>query len=107
MDAYDFSKPLREVSDISFGMSNERAAEILRELAARIENQQVILQVCRVTTIARIDDFPMTTLRLVMHEKNSNNPSIQKFIRIQEVVESLKDSDLGSNIPVAAKKVKK
>ena len=71
LSAYDFSANSRQSDDrrdIQFGMDSFQCAKVLREIADRIERGEYILQSGRVVSFTRIDDFPMTALRLVFYE---------------------------------------
>lgn len=73
MKAHDFTK-FQSASDhdgigYTFGLSRERTAQALRDLATRIENGEINPQSCKVMSEAQRDDFTFTYLYLECAER--------------------------------------
>jgi hypothetical protein len=72
MDCYDFTTPLHTENvdeSFHFGIDKEKTAELLREIADKIDTGRYALQSARVASIARNEDFPITTVRISFSEK--------------------------------------
>lgn len=67
MTAHDFADRLK--SGFYFGTNAAVAAEALRYLADRLERGEVALQQGKVVSIAKVDDFAVTHVRLTFAEK--------------------------------------
>lgn len=66
MKITDFVQP-----DIAyaFGTSPQAAAESLGQMAAAIESGELIVQSARLTSLAKNDDYAITSLRIAFAEK--------------------------------------
>ena len=69
LDAYQLGDAYS--SRISFGMNGKDTAAMLRESADLIERGEYLLQECNILTRAERDDYPMTYLTLVFHQKKT------------------------------------
>ena len=72
MDAYDFSRPLDRAGQqrsYCFGMDKGATVSALRQLADDIETGHTAVQEAQVTSIANLEDFPSTELRLKFIEQ--------------------------------------
>jgi hypothetical protein len=67
LDAYEFG--LYSDPSFSFGMNKEKAAQVLRETADRIESGEYVLQSGAILTQAAFEDYAMTILTLEFHAK--------------------------------------
>ncbi len=66
VDAMDLA---RDSSGFGFGMDKTNAAAALRKLADAIESDDVALQSGRVTQLSSIEDYTITSLRIVYSER--------------------------------------
>lgn len=76
-DVYEFGKRLT-ASQHTFGLKAKAVADLLRDLAAKFEhdpevttmiNDDPILQAFSVSREVFVDDFALTTVKVVFHEK--------------------------------------
>ena len=66
MNIHDFST---NVSDYGFSVDKKNTVKALRDLANSIESSDVCVQSVRITSLAKGDDYPYTSLRMVFAEK--------------------------------------
>jgi hypothetical protein len=66
LSAYKFSGQLS--NGYEFSIDPRNAAATLRDIADKIEKGEFLLTNARMLSIAKGEDFPMTVLRLVIHE---------------------------------------
>ena len=66
LSAYQFTGQL--TTGYEFSIDPKNAAATLREIADKIERGDYLLTNAQLRTLAKGEDFPMTVLRLVIHE---------------------------------------
>lgn len=69
LDAYQLSG--YDSPSHCFGMDPLRTAAVLRDTADRIERKEYLIQECNILTRAQQDDYQMTFLTLVFHQKKT------------------------------------
>lgn len=64
-----FTRKMRKSGTYHFGVSYEKAADVLRGMADDVANGNLLLQTARVDSVARNDDFLTTTLTITFAER--------------------------------------
>lgn len=59
-----------ETPEVSFGVASSAIATALREFADSIEKGDALVQSVRELSIARVDDFPLTMVRITFVDTN-------------------------------------
>lgn len=81
MDAYDFSKPTRDAAGTSyhFGVDNSNVADTLREIADKLDRQEIAVQSCKVLSTASREEFSYTVLRIGFSEKREDKVATRQL----------------------------